>query len=181
MFTLYILAKKPLFYLGSNLEIGRRRRDSVTHNFLLEICAIPPREETAITLFEAYSFSTPCGFSVHSPPENAHKVFESLTPFSQKGSPPQFYYCVPKLRRRRDSNSRDPFEPAAFPRRWNKPLSDASILLRSTFPLLIQRTDTLVTRTEHLQIFSDGICPIEIDTASLTTNMRHNPKFFKYL
>ena len=30
------------------------------------------------------------------------------------------------LRRRRDSNSRDPFEPATFPRWWNKPLSDAS-------------------------------------------------------
>jgi hypothetical protein len=47
--------------------------------------------ETAITLFEAYSFSTPCGFSVHFAPENTHKVFESLTPSSQEGSPPQFF------------------------------------------------------------------------------------------
>ena len=31
-----------------------------------------------------------------------------------------------KLRRRRDSNSRDPFEPAAFPRRCTRPLCDAS-------------------------------------------------------
>jgi hypothetical protein len=30
------------------------------------------------------------------------------------------------LRRRRDLNSRDPFEPATFPRWWNKPLSDVS-------------------------------------------------------
>ena len=58
---------------------------------------------------------------------NTTKAFEPRNGGSNKGKYLPFAVDIPSLRRRRDSNSRCPFEHATFPRWWNKPLSDSSI------------------------------------------------------
>ena len=108
----------------------RRARDSVTDNFLAVARKFPPSyagggEIRRLLRQVTFDLADSITKVLSNLTRKQCRLLSLLRP--RKSHPKLWIFCG---RRRRDSNSRWPFDHATFPRWWNKPLSDSSVFIR---------------------------------------------------